>query len=54
MLAGLAVLALIAGAFFQFQQHTEEVRAAPSPTGGDSGMDEAEQERLMRKIGYVM
>jgi hypothetical protein len=54
MLAGLAVLALIAAAFFQFQQHTDEVRVAPPSTGGDSGMDETEQERLMRKIGYIM
>jgi hypothetical protein len=54
LLAGLMVIALIAATITQLQKDEPiPPKAAPS-SDNDSGMDAAEQERMMRKIGYVM
>ena len=54
LLAGLLVIALIAVVVSQLQKEESAHQEVAPSSNGDSGMNDAEQEKLMRKIGYVM
>tara|TARA_B100000530_G_scaffold300888_1_gene221887 strand:+ start:587 stop:772 length:186 start_codon:yes stop_codon:yes gene_type:complete len=54
LLAGLMVIALIVAVVTQLKKEEPEHQETAPSSNGDSGMNEAEQEKLMRKIGYVM